>query len=389
MENNNKELYALLEMYNSESGSDNSELVLAPQKKKKLTKHRKRRQNSATRTLTPQVCGGRTVSLTLALSLLLCWLLTLTWLAIALNSQIQHLDSTVQSVVAGSQGVPEALQKCHSMSKQLQQNQTALFIKLNLLTNQLNNFTSQVTTISNSLAKVEQRFKTSPELIKVPHDLETLTTNIATFGSQMQDLEANVVQLKEANSKLSEAAKGLQTNVSTLREEMMNLHVGVAASAPPNVDVQYINTTINSLRANLSLINDTLSKKIQWNQDDQEHQYKQIVSLQERNENVSTRVTSLQNECNTKNTQVTSLSSTVDHLTSQLKKQEEHWTQVSSRVSELSEMCSRAESNYTQLSQQLSSVRSALSNSTTHPETDSTSLSESTVTVSSQGLRES
>lgn len=40
MENNNKELYALLEMYNSESGSDNSELVLAPQKKKKLTKHR-------------------------------------------------------------------------------------------------------------------------------------------------------------------------------------------------------------------------------------------------------------------------------------------------------------------------------------------------------------
>lgn len=58
-----------------------------------------------------------------------------------------------------------------------------------------------------------------------------------------------------------------------LQEEMMNLHVGVAASAPPNVDVQYINTTINSLRANLSLINDTLSKKIQWNQDDQEHQY--------------------------------------------------------------------------------------------------------------------
>ncbi|KAG8327399.1 hypothetical protein J6590_022829 [Homalodisca vitripennis] len=45
----------------------------------------------------PQVCGGRTVSLTLALSLLLCWLLTLTWLAVVLNAQIQHIDSTVQS----------------------------------------------------------------------------------------------------------------------------------------------------------------------------------------------------------------------------------------------------------------------------------------------------
>lgn len=40
MENNNKELYSLLEMYNSDSISDNSEVVLAPQKKKRLTKHR-------------------------------------------------------------------------------------------------------------------------------------------------------------------------------------------------------------------------------------------------------------------------------------------------------------------------------------------------------------
>ncbi|KAG8327400.1 hypothetical protein J6590_022830 [Homalodisca vitripennis] len=40
MENNSKELYALLEMYNSDSASDNPELVVFPQKKKRLTKHR-------------------------------------------------------------------------------------------------------------------------------------------------------------------------------------------------------------------------------------------------------------------------------------------------------------------------------------------------------------
>lgn len=40
MESNNKELYALLEMYNSDSQSENSDFVIAPQKKKRLTKHR-------------------------------------------------------------------------------------------------------------------------------------------------------------------------------------------------------------------------------------------------------------------------------------------------------------------------------------------------------------
>ncbi|KAG8327397.1 hypothetical protein J6590_022827 [Homalodisca vitripennis] len=33
----------------------------------------------------------------LTVSLLSCWLLTLTWLAVVLNAQIQHIDSTVQS----------------------------------------------------------------------------------------------------------------------------------------------------------------------------------------------------------------------------------------------------------------------------------------------------
>lgn len=75
----------------------------------------------------------------------------------------------------------------------------------------------QVTTISNSLNRVEERFKTSPELIKVPHDLETLTTNIATFGSQMQDLVGTVAQLKEASGKLSLTTDTLQSNVSSIR----------------------------------------------------------------------------------------------------------------------------------------------------------------------------
>ncbi|KAG8327395.1 hypothetical protein J6590_022824 [Homalodisca vitripennis] len=65
------------------------------------------------------------------------------------------------TLVAGSQGVPEALQKCHSMSKQLQQNQTALFLKLDLLTSQLNNFTTQASVVQRQYRSTVLRARSS------------------------------------------------------------------------------------------------------------------------------------------------------------------------------------------------------------------------------------
>lgn len=55
-----------------------------------------------------------------------------------------------------------------------------------------------------------------------------------------------------------------------VQQEMSSLSVLPSAASPaaPSVDIQFINTTISALRANVSLINDTLSKKIQWAQED-------------------------------------------------------------------------------------------------------------------------
>lgn len=55
-----------------------------------------------------------------------------------------------------------------------------------------------------------------------------------------------------------------------VQQEMSSLSVLPSAASPaaPSVDVHFINTTISALRANVSLINDTLSKKIQWAQED-------------------------------------------------------------------------------------------------------------------------
>jgi hypothetical protein len=48
------------------------------------------------------------------------------------------------AVAAGSQDVPEELQKCHSLSRELQQNQTLLATNLSTVSLQLENFSAQV-----------------------------------------------------------------------------------------------------------------------------------------------------------------------------------------------------------------------------------------------------
>lgn len=50
----------------------------------------------------------------------------------------------VVSAIAGSEDVPDALQKCHSLSKDLQKNQTILFTHLTEVRADVKNFTIQV-----------------------------------------------------------------------------------------------------------------------------------------------------------------------------------------------------------------------------------------------------
>lgn len=54
---------------------------------------------------------------------------------------------TVFPVAAGNRGVPDDLQKCHAMSKQLQQNQTDIYQRLTVYDGQITNLTQQVSFI--------------------------------------------------------------------------------------------------------------------------------------------------------------------------------------------------------------------------------------------------
>ncbi|XP_075217467.1 uncharacterized protein LOC142322358 isoform X2 [Lycorma delicatula] len=354
MGNNNKDSYQLLSMYTSDSASETPELVISPKKKRLKRKHRNITRAALHRGSAPATdfrcpgCGGCVTSTTTRLliasitsAILICWIITLTYLAFVLNSEIQRLDNNVQRVVAGNQGVPDALQKCHSVSRELQKNQTALSNKVTDVAQQLANYSQKVADVSAALVKLEKQLKGSPDLVNVA----SLSNSVAEFGSQISDLLLTTKQLKEYNKKLDDTTITLQQNITTLKEKISEVEVassGVPTSAPENDALTGLTATVNSLRTNLTNINSTLSEKLQWALDDERKDSKAIQALQDMSANISARVTTLRDECNAKTKVITDLSSTVMHYNNQM---DERVNELSNRVTDIQGMCSKLQNN--------------------------------------------
>lgn len=97
--NNNKELFELLDGTESASGSEVQQLVIPPRKKRfrrRLRNHSHARHEGDYGGVCSGGCGPRTVTLTLLCIAITCWLLTLSWLAVVLHTQIFRLNSDVQ-----------------------------------------------------------------------------------------------------------------------------------------------------------------------------------------------------------------------------------------------------------------------------------------------------
>uniref|UniRef100_A0A1B6DNU3 EF-hand domain-containing protein n=1 Tax=Clastoptera arizonana TaxID=38151 RepID=A0A1B6DNU3_9HEMI len=300
---------------------------------------------------------------------------TVMWLFIDVREQAAFLRNELDQVVAGNQGVPDALQKCHSLSKELQQNQTALFLQLSELATKFSNFSSEVASVSNGLNRVEERFKTSPELINVPHDIQTLTTNVASFGSQMKDLASTVAQLKDANLHITEAAHVLNLNLTSLKERVSELPLLTPDKLESSIITDALRSSINSVQSNLSNINQTLSSKLQWTLEDQVKDHKAIVVLQDKSENVSARVTTLQNEqmeCNAKVTQITTIQSSIQDLISQVAMIDSHYKNLLNQTSTLSNSYSKLERNNLLLQNAVKELEKSLSTTSSTVQESST-----------------
>ncbi|XP_050448874.1 uncharacterized protein LOC126850196 isoform X2 [Cataglyphis hispanica] len=266
---------------------------------------------------------------------------SLIWLFIDVRQQLTALRTELDQVIAGSEGVPDALQKCHSLSRDLQNNQTIIFSRLSDLKQQINNYT--LAHIQQDLHKVQEYFQTAPEMATLPKRLNELSASVATFGSQINDLGATVKTLKETNVRIQDAQTAIQQNVSSIKQSMSELSnitqkPQILNTDETQVKIDKINFTISHLMNNLTHVNKTLSSKLQWVADDQDDDRRKLVSLQEATAAINTTVMSLQGEC-VKMSEQTSVLASIQQLTEKVS--EIHATDV-----ELIDKFKRLEQSY-------------------------------------------
>lgn len=300
MENNNKESFKLLSVVGSGSDSESEvpEFVLTP--KKKRLKRRVRANHSITRTRDPQssvLCGRKSISLVLAAVFLFCWLCTLSWLTVLLHGNIQQLDEMVGRVVAGSQAVPDDLQKIHSLSRELQQNQTQLTLRVNTIAAQISNLSQQLGVVQTDLRAYTDHLQSNPE----PSNIKDLMTNVALMGSQIKDLDNTVRSVKQQQTTLDTVMQTVGKNLTAVESSVAKLSNATLRPPPlePNVlhELESLRQVVSQASTNISEANSTLTKRLQWLQDDQAKDHKVIEILQDLGQNVTARVKTLEGEC--------------------------------------------------------------------------------------------
>lgn len=76
-----------------------------------------------------------------------------------------------------------------------------------------------MTTIGNGLFDVEQRLRSSPELVNVPKILE----DVASLGSKVNDYVTTTDQLKQTTQNLEKAQHIIESNITALKVRTNNL----------------------------------------------------------------------------------------------------------------------------------------------------------------------
>ncbi|XP_076625841.1 uncharacterized protein LOC143344085 isoform X1 [Colletes latitarsis] len=244
---------------------------------------------------------------------------SLIWLFIDVRQQLTALRTELDQAIAGNEGVSDSLQKCYSVSRDLKNNQTIIFSRLSDFKLQISNFTTQLAVIQRDLHRVEEWFKADPELANVPTNmLKALSSSVVSFGSQIQDLSATVKALKESNARVQDAQTTMQQNISSIKNTVSELSdvsqkPQTVATNETKIKTDELDAAILRLTNNLTRINETLSRAVQWVAEDQKKDHETLVLLQESSQNVSMKVISLQREC-VKTTVLTSVKKLNDQV---------------------------------------------------------------------------
>lgn len=138
----------------------------------------------------------------------------------------------------------------------------------------LTNFSLEMTVVKSGLQTVQDQLKSSPDLVNIPRLIKDLSASVASFGSQIRDLNSTVSTLKDQNGKLDSVVGNLIGNLTETKIKLLELSNTSLGKGDLNekalaIEKESILAVVNQISQNLSVINNTLSNKLQWTADDQ------------------------------------------------------------------------------------------------------------------------
>ncbi|XP_025418963.1 uncharacterized protein LOC112689458 isoform X2 [Sipha flava] len=293
----NKSYQQLLDMSDTESSSSTHvpPLILTSPRKKRYRKFGSR--DKFTEKVTFEKCPLRTLCVFFILSVLIIWLLTMSWFINALQNELDKFNHTIVTIAAGNRGVPDDLQKCHAISKQLQQNQTVINQRLTVYDGQITNLTLQITLLGTRLSMVEKNIKEKTGILLTSDASKELSPQVAQLGSNYQDLSTSVKSLKDTVSSLLSYQTTLKANITSIEKSLNNAGIVKTDETKINNVSEKLHRLIDDIKSNITSMNQTLTSKIDWLSSDQKNDRVDIEKLKEDRQQLIAQVKTIESEC--------------------------------------------------------------------------------------------
>ncbi|XP_062542680.1 myosin heavy chain, embryonic smooth muscle isoform isoform X1 [Armigeres subalbatus] len=234
----------------------------------------------------------------LAILMTIMWLFIISYITSVVHSENRRLEIAIQKVSATSQNVPEALQKWHETSKNLEQNQTALNGKLREIQQVLSNFSTELKQLRDTIEKKKENSQEA--------QLNSLKSSVAGLGSKIEDALTRIVALEDQRTKDQGEQKTLRQSVDDLQVLLNKVRNNSSPASMDNTLNNATEQTIANIREQLSAQIENMSqnftgelqalqqKNIWLGRDVSKHE-KSISELIDNSANVSSHVKSVEN----------------------------------------------------------------------------------------------
>ncbi|XP_035784916.1 A-kinase anchor protein 9-like isoform X1 [Anopheles albimanus] len=220
------------------------------------------------------------------------------WLYFDIRQQISQYRIRIEQVSATSQNVPEALQKWHETSKNLEQNQTALNGKLRDMQQRLTSFHEDLKQFREALEKKNENSQEA-QFNRLTASVADLGSNIAESKSRITVLETQISTVQDDQKQLNKTLADIQNLFGRLQNSSAGSGI-IGGSGAQDLEKMIVDLRdqlsgrLDKLAENVTGELQTLRQKNIWLVADLANHTKRIEQLIDNTANISSEVSSIE-----------------------------------------------------------------------------------------------